>query len=144
MSSDGCWAIGSSATAAAMCSWCGSAANDISIDMWSTSTFNSGQTYPLNSWVCAAWTKTAGAMTRANCAIFVNGTKYTGTQLTILRAESTAPNINTAGIIVGSIDKTTINYNSAIDVGCISFYSRVLTDAEVDQNFQAHRDRYGI
>lgn len=144
ISNEGSWAVGSNVTRGGICNWCGNAANDISIDMWGTSTFNSGQTYPLNSWVCAAWTKTAGAMTRANCAIFVNGIKYTGSQLTVQRGESTAPNINNAGIFVGSIDKVSTSYNPAIDIGCIFFYSRVLSDFEILQNFNALRGRYGL
>jgi hypothetical protein len=140
----GSWAIGSNATAQGICNWCGSATNGITIDMWGTSTFDSGQTYPLNTWVCVSWTKTAGLMTRANCAIFVNGVKYTGTQLSIQRAEGGSPNINNLGIFLGSIDSVSTNYNTPMDISNFFVYNRVLSDAEIIQNFNALRGRFGI
>ncbi len=60
-SSKGCWGIGGDIAAAGICSWNNTATSQITIDLWGTSTFTTGQTYPENEWCFAAWTKTAGA-----------------------------------------------------------------------------------
>jgi hypothetical protein len=151
-SSKGFWGIGGSnagGTGQGICNWNSGNTNEITIDTWGESTFTTGQTYPLNTWVGVAWRKIAGPMTRANCIISIfNGTSmtnYTSTALTVLRAESSInPVINSiGGITLGSISVDT-GYCSPVNIANHCIYNRILTDAEVSQNFQATKTRFGL
>jgi hypothetical protein len=148
----GFWGIGGSnagGTGQGICNWNSGNTNEITIDTWSESTFTTGQTYPLNTWVGVAWRKIAGPMTRANCIISIfNGTSmtnYTSTALTVLRAESSInPVINSiGGITLGSISVDT-GYCSPVNIANHCIYNRILTDAEISQNFQATKTRFGL
>jgi hypothetical protein len=137
----GIWGFGGNTTNEGINSWWSSNADEITIDTWNRATFTSGQKYPLNEWVFVTWQKTAGAMTRANCIIWKNTTSYTGTDLTVLRAESTAPNINNNGICLGKISAA---YGGAVNFAYANtlIYNRVLTAAEVIQNYNAQKSRF--
>ncbi len=139
----GIWGIGGNAVNQGINSWWYLNTNEITIDTWSRATFTSGQTYPLNEWVFVTWQKTAGAMTRANCTIWKNTTSYTGTDLTVLRSESTAPAINNSGISLGTIHSaygTKVNFAYATTL----IYDKVLTSEEVIQNYNATKGRFGL
>ncbi len=139
----GIWGIGGNSGNEGINSWWYLNTNEITIDTWGRATFTSGQTYPLNEWVFVTWQKTAGAMTRANCTIWKNTTSYTGTDLTVLRPESTAPAINNGGISLGAIHSTYVNkVNFAYATTII--YDRVLTASEVIQNYNATKGRFGL
>lgn len=150
-STKGFWGIGGSdagGTGQGICNWNFNNTNEITIDSWGQSTFTTGQTYPLNTWIGVAWRKVAGPMTRANCTISIfNGTmtNYTAGALTVLRAEAgTNLAINSiGGITLGSISVNT-GYCSPVNVSDHYIYNRVLSDDEVLQNFNALRGRYGI
>ena len=88
-------------------------------------------------------------MTRANCILSIfNGssvTNYTSTALTILRSEA-ATNLainSIGGITLGSISVDT-GYCSPVNIASHCIYNRVLTDAEIMQNFQADKTRFGL
>jgi hypothetical protein len=124
-------------------SWWSSNANEITIDTWGQATFTTGTTYPLNEWVFVAWQKIAGAMTRANCILWRNLVSYTGTQLTILRPENVAPNIGNNGVNIARISQT-YSTPTPIQVGKFWIYNRVLTSAEITQNYNATKARFGL
>lgn len=151
-SSKGFWGIGGSnagGTRQGICNWNSGNTNEITIDSWSESTFTTGQTYPLNTWIGVAWRKIAGPTTRANCIISIfdgtNITHYTSTALTVLRAESaTNLNINSiGGITLGSISVDT-GYCSPVNIANHCIYNRLLSDAEILLNFQATKTRFGL
>ena len=151
-SGKGFWGIGGSnagGTGQGICNWNSGNTNEITIDTWGESTFTTGQTYPSNTWVGVAWRKIAGPMTRANCIISIfNGTSmtnYTSTALTVLRAESSVnPVINSmGGITLGSISVDT-GYCAPVNIASHCIYNRILTDAEISQNFQAMKTRFGL
>ena len=148
----GFWGIGGSnagGTRQGICNWNYGNTNEIAIDSWSESTFTTGQTYPLNTWIGVAWRKIAGPTTRANCIISIfdgtNITHYTSTALTVLRAESaTNLNINSiGGITLGSISVDT-GYCSPVNIANHCIYNRLLSDAEILLNFQATKTRFGL
>ena len=148
----GFWGIGGSnagGTRQGICNWNSGNTNEITIDSWGESTFTTGQTYPLNTWIGVAWRKIAGPTTRANCIISIfdgtNITHYTSTALTVLRAESaTNLNINSiGGITLGSISVDT-GYCSPINIANHCIYNRLLSDAEIMQNFQTTKTRFGL
>jgi len=151
-SNKGFWGIGGSnagGTGQGICNWNFSNTNEITIDTWGQSTFTTGQTYPLNTWVGVAWRKISGPMTRANCIVSIfNGnsvTNYTSTALTVLRSEaSTNPVINSiGGITLGSISVDT-TYCAPVNIASHYIYNRLLTDAEILQNFQADKTKFGL
>jgi len=139
----GIWGFGGNVTNQGINSWWQNNANEITIDTWGQATFTSGQTYPLNEWVFVTWQKIAGAMTRANCILWKNTTSYTGTDLTILRPENVAPNINNNGVVLGRISfsyNVPVNFQYATTI----IYNRVLTASEVLQNYNAQKSRFGL
>ena len=148
----GFWGIGGSnvgGTGQGINNWNNANTNEIAIDSWGQSTFTTGQTYPLNTWIGVAWRKIAGPMTRANCIISIfNGTTlthYTSTSLSVLRGEAGSNLVinSIGGLTIGSISIDT-GYCSPVNIGSHCIYDRVLTDAEIQQNFNALRGRFGI
>jgi hypothetical protein len=139
----GTWGIGGNVTNQGINSWWSNNNNQITIDTWGQATFTTGVDYPLNQWVYVTWQKIAGPMTRSNCIIWRNLDMYTGSQLTILRSENVAPNINNNGVTVARIS-TTYNVPVNIKVNNFTVYNRILSAQEVQQNFEATRGRYGI
>lgn len=130
-SSKGCWGIGGDVSGQGICAWNSNYTSQIAIDLWGTTTFSSGQSYPLNEWCFAAWTKTAGAFSRANIAMWRNTVKYTGSDLNVIRgSESATVNLNNNGLTLGAINDAT-TYVCPIEIGFILFYDRVLTDTEI-------------
>ena len=139
----GIWGFGGDITNQGINSWWYNNANEITIDTWGQATFTTGVTYPLNEWVFVTWQKIAGLMTRANCILWRNLVSYTGNQLTILRAENVAPNINNSGFSFARISPTyNVPVNFAISNTVI--YNRILTPAEILQNYNATKSRYNL
>jgi len=137
----GCWGIGGDTNNQGVCSWNSNNTSEITIDLWGASTFTSGQTYPADEWCFATWTKAAGVFSRANIAIWKNTTKYTGSDLSIIRGnESQVVNLNNNGLSVGSINDSN-TYPCPIEIGFIIFYDRVLTDTEILKNFNFAKSR---
>jgi hypothetical protein len=139
----GTWGIGGNVVNQGINSWWSNNANEITIDTWGQATFTTGQTYPLNEWAYITWQKISGDMTRNNCIIWKNLTSYTGSQLTIIRAENVAPNLNNNGVTLGRISTT---YNVPVNIAISDFkiYNRVLSAQEIRQNYNALKGRYGL
>ena len=137
----GAWGIGGNVTNEGICAWNQSNTNEITIDVWSSGTFTSGVEYTLNDWTFVTWQKIAGDMTRANCILWKNLTSYTGNALTILRSETGVPNINTQGVCIGRIHSS---YDPPLPLQVAHFmvYDRVLTAAEVTQNYNATKTNF--
>ena len=137
----GIWGFGGDITNQGINSWWYDNANEITIDTWGQATFTTGVTYPLNEWVFVTWQKIAGPMTRANCILWRNLVSYTGNQLTILRAENVAPNVNNLGFSFARISPT---YSAPVNfaISNIVIYNRILTPAEILQNYNAIKSRF--
>jgi hypothetical protein len=139
----GTWGFGGNTINQGINSWWFNNNNQITIDTWGQATFTTGVEYPLQQWVYATWQKVAGPMTRANCILWRNLDSYTGNQLTILRSENVAPNINNNGVTIGRIS-TTYNVPVNIRVSSFSVYNRVLSAQEILQNYNATKTRFGL
>jgi hypothetical protein len=139
----GTWGFGGNVTNQGINSWWFNNNNEIAIDTWGQATFTTGVSYPLQQWVYVTWQKIAGAMTRSNCILWRNLTSYTGNQLTILRNENVAPNINNNGITLARISTT---YNVPVNIRISNFkvYNRILSPDEILQNYNATKSRYGL
>jgi hypothetical protein len=139
----GTWGFGGNVTNQGINSWWSNNNNEITIDTWGQATFTTGVSYPLQQWVYVTWQKIAGAMTRSNCILWRNLTSYTDNQLTILRNENVAPNINNNGITLARISTT---YNVPVNIRISNFkvYNRILSATEILQNYNATKGRYGL
>jgi hypothetical protein len=141
---DGFWGIGGAIPLQGICSWNYILYNEIGIDLWGTSTYGTGQTYSDTEWKHIVWTYNGTSFTTSNISIFVNGTKYTGGNLITRRGGSGTPNINTAGIVLGKIHSGTNNYNANGNIANFKVYNRVLSDNEVQQNYNAYKNRFNL
>lgn len=139
----GLWGFGGNVTNQGINSWWSNNNNQITIDTWGQATFTTSVDLPLQQWVYVTWQKIAGPMTRNNCILWRNLDSYTGNQLTILRSENNAPNINNNGVTIGRISKT-YNVPVNIRVGQFLVYDRILSSNEITQNFNTTKRRYGL
>ena len=118
-----------------------SVTNKIGWDLWGQTTFHTGQDYPLNQWVNVCWVKNTTSFTTSTLKVYINGVEFPLT--TTVRNNSSTVNI-TSGLAVGRITDTVNSYHAPGQVSVTSVYNRALSAAEVQQNFQALRGRYGI
>jgi hypothetical protein len=137
------WGIGGDASQGGINSYNGGA-NLISIDLWGTSTYSTGQTYSLTDWKHAVWTYNGGGFTTSNIIIYINTVPYTGANLTVNRGGSGTPNINTNGIVLARAGTVENNYYSKVTIANFKIYSRVLSADEVLQNYNATKTRFGL
>jgi hypothetical protein len=95
------------------------------------------EVYPLNEWIMMAYTHDG-----SNGRLYVNG-KNT---LTVAGSASVLDDINI--ITIGAIsDANTYQHNQYYmdaEISTAMIYTRALSAAEIQQNFNAHRTRYGI
>jgi len=148
MSNGGIWGIGEGIQAGINGYVFASSPNKISIDLWGTATFHTGVDYPLNKHVHVTWVKTTTGFSTSTIVIYVNGVAYTGSDLTVMRGTSHTPNLNTSttgqGIVIGRVGATTNSYYAQGEVPIFKLYNRALTAAEVLQNFNATKSRFGL
>jgi hypothetical protein len=118
-----------------------SVSNKIGWDLWGQTTFHTGQDYPLDQWVNVCWVKTGVTFTTSTLKIYINGVDFPLT--TTVRNNSSVVNLRTS-LTVGRLTDNTNLYYAPGDVGVTQIFSRALSAAEVNQNFQALRGRYGV
>lgn len=141
---DGLWGIGGGISLQGINSYNTGLTNEISVDLWGTSTYGTGQTYSDTEWKHIVWTYNGNGFTTSNVSIFVNGTKYTGGSLITRRGGSGTPNINTDGIVLGKLHSGTNNYNANGSIANFKIYNRVLSDNEVQQNYNSYKNRFNL
>ena len=118
-----------------------SVANKIGWDLWGQTTFHTGVDYPLNQWVNVCWVKTSTSFTTSTLKIYINGVD---TPLsTTIRNNSSLVNV-ISGITLGRLSDSTALYYAPGNISNTQIYNRVISAAEVLQNFNALRGRYGI
>jgi len=117
------------------------AANKIGLDLWGQSTFHTGQDYPLNQWVNVCWVKTALTFTLSTLKIYINGVEFPLT--TTIRNASSVVNLS-SGFQLGRLALRDAQYHAPGIIDIATVYNRALTAAEISQNFNAMRSRYGI
>ena len=103
-------------------------------DTAATYDFNSGLTVPDNTWCM--------------CALTVNSTTamfYLGTSTGITTATNTTTHGSTtlANLVIGA-DPTIVTRDMSGSLSLAMLYNRALTEAEIQQNYNAARGRYGI
>lgn len=118
--------------------------NQVSIDLWGASTYTTGQTYSLTEWKHVVWTYNGGGFTTSNIIIYINTIPYTGVNLITNRGGSGTPNINSTGIVLARAGTLDTNYYSPISIANFKIYSRVLSQQEITQNYNALKSRFGL
>ena len=101
----------------------------VSNNQWMTRAFTSASQWSSEQWFCIGVSH--------NNTAFRN---YTNGQLIATQTQT----LDVTGY--GDIDRITLNGNNdnTVRMGPVLLYDRVLTDAEFEQNFNAHRGRFGI
>lgn len=142
----GPWGIGGNSTLGGINCWNSNQSNHIAVDLWGTTTYTTGQLYPLNQPVHIIWIYRGTSFVDTNLSIFINGVEYTGTSLTNLRGTSATPNLNTStqGISLGRINVNQNQYFAPMAIYNFKVYNRALSSGEVLQNFNSIRARFGL
>lgn len=139
------WGIGGQIGLQGINSYSLSGSNLISIDLWGSATFQAPVSHDLNSWNFCAWVYRGTTFNRTNVSLYKNNTEYTGAVLSVARgSETNTPNINSTGIVIARAGTTDTGYCAPAKISSINFYNRALSSAEITQNFNALRGRYGI
>ena len=139
------WGIGGQTSSQGINSYAFLGADDqISIDLWGTSTYTTGQTYSLTEWQHIVWTYSGPTFTTSNIVIYINTIPYTGANLTVSRGGSGTPNINTSGVVLARAGTVDTSYNYPVNIANFKIYSRILTQSEIIQNYNATKGRFGL
>jgi len=126
-------------------SYCWSFDNTIGIDLYGNTTFNTFETYSLTEWKHIIWTYNGSTFTNTNVIIYINGVPYTGSSLSVIRGGGgTIPNVVGNSLALGRVSSNENQYYGKPIIGNFQMYNRVLSQAEVLQNFNAQRNRFGI
>ena len=96
----------------------------------------SSQSLVINQWYYVGFVR-SGSTGNWNLNIYINGTSDSNT------TTSVNPNATNAGTAIGRAGDYTSQYFSG-RISNVQFYNRALSAAEVSQNFNALRGRYGI
>lgn len=115
-----------------ICSLSGTSPANLRLDTYAISGFNAvlSSCVTLNTWQQVVWAFSAGSVT-----FYVNGSSV-GT------SSITSPSAYTGSDYIGNNSGATNTFNGSISL--VRLYRNTLTAAEVLQNFNAHRSRYGI
>jgi len=116
-------------------------AHKIGWDLWGLTTFHTGVDYPLDEWVNVCWVKHSTTFTTSTLKIYINGVEAPIT--TTVRDGGSAVSL-VSGFSVGRISVNNATYLGTGEVPLCQVYNRALTAAEVAQNFNTHRGRFGI
>jgi hypothetical protein len=90
------------------------------------------------NWTTTTWNMIGMTYDGTNCGII-----YGGEFMSIAHTTAYAPS-NPTTLYIGAENSTGNGFNWLGDVGMTMFYNKVLSAAEVKQNFDAHKGRYGL
>jgi hypothetical protein len=136
------WGIGNAGSNINTYNW--SYDNTIGIDLYGNTTFNTFQTYSLTEWKYIIWTYNGSTFTTSNVIIYINGVAYTGNDLTVIRSSGATPNIVGSSLALGRVSAGASQYYGKPVIGSFQMYNRVLSQAEITQNYNAQKARYGL
>jgi len=137
------WGIGGGSSTTGINSWNSGNTNQITIDLWGTTTYTTNQTYSLTEWKHVVWVYSGPSFTTSNIIIYINSIPYTGANLTSLRGSTGTPAI-AGGVVIGRADVISNQYYGKPTISNFLIYNRALTSQEIQQNFNATRTRFGI
>lgn len=142
--SAGFWGIGGSGQGNSIQGWTPTT-NLIHLDVYDSTRLATSQYYPEGQFVHIVWTKSGAGTETTNVKCYINGVEASLTKnRNATRTNQLNTSTNGVGICLGRIVADEANYHAPVDIGSFKIYNRALTAAEVQQNFQALRGRFGI
>ena len=135
------WGIGSPGSNINSYNW--SITNSIGIDLYGNTTYNTNQTYSATEWKNIIWTYNGSGFNRSNIIIYINGVAYTGDALQVMRDSGAVPSVSNGPLTLGGVSTTDNQYYGKPIIGSFTAYNRVLSPAEIMQNFYAQGPRFG-
>ena len=119
--------------------------NRIHMDLWDSSRVDSQVDYPLNTYVHVVWSKTGTGISPSTVSCYVNGVLASSVSG---RGQTSGPNYGTStagnGIAIGRIAGNYDGYYGQMRMGVFRAYNRGLSEAEVLQNYNAQKVRFGL
>jgi len=138
------WGMGSSGQGLAVQGWTPTD-NRIHMDLWDSSRVDSQVDYPLNTYVHVVWSKTGTGISPSTVSCYVNGVLANSVSG---RGQTTGPIYPTStpgnGIAIGRISGAYDGYYGQMKMGVFRAYNRGLSAAEVLQNYNAQKVRFGL
>jgi len=138
------WGIGGFGQGNAVGGWTPTA-NLIHLDFYDSTRLATSEYYPEGEFVHIVWTKDGAGAEITNVKCYINGSETT---LTKNRNQTRTNQFNTStsgiGICLGRLNANSTNFHAPIDIGSFKVYTKVLTNQEIKQNFEALRGRFGI
>jgi hypothetical protein len=147
--SAGFWGIGGTGQGNSVQGWT-PIANLIHLDVYdstrlSPDTGASISYYPEGQFVHVSWTKNGPGHETSNVKLYINGVERSLTKTRdATRTNQFNTSTNGVGVCLGRINADAANFHAPIDVGAFKVYSSALSAAQVAQNFNALRERYGL
>jgi len=136
------WGIGAAGSNINSYNW--SYDNSIGIDLYGNTTFNTLETYSLTEWKHIVWTYNGNGFTTSNVIIYINGVPYTGAGLTVIRNSGATPNVVGNILTLGRVSYNENGYYGKPIISNFQVYNRVLSSTEIQQNFNAYRNRFNL
>ena len=149
LGNSGFWGIGGDGTGKGINSYVFSShPNKVTIDLWGTATFRTDIDYPLNEYIHVVWVKKEPGFSTSTIIIYINGVAYTGDDFTVIRGSSHTPDLNTStsgkGLVLGRVGPATTLYHGSVELPFIKFYNDVLSAEQIQDHFNAVRNRFEI
>jgi len=140
--SNGFWGIGGVNQGNGISGWTPTT-NLINLDVYDSTRLATSVYYPENEWIHICWTKNGAGTETTNVKCYINGVS---TSLTKTRNATRTNQFNTSttGVCLGRISANSSNFYSPIDIATYKIYDRALTAAEVLQNYNAIKNRFGL
>jgi hypothetical protein len=138
------WGIGGTGQGNGVGGWTPTA-NLINLDFYDSTRLASTEYYPEGQFVHIVWTKNGAGAETSNVKCYVNGVERVLTKTRIAtRTNQFNTSTNGVGIVLGRLNGNAGDFHAPVDVASFKVYNRALSAAEVSQNFNALRGRYGI
>ena len=119
--------------------------NLINLDFYDSTRLASTEYYPEGQFVHIAWTKNGAGAETSNVKCYVNGIERALTKTRdATRTNQFNTSTNGVGIVLGRLNGNSGNFHAPVDVASFKVYTRALSAAEVSQNYNALRGRYGL
>ena len=138
------WGIGGTGQGNGVGGWTPTT-NLINLDFYDSTRLASTEYYPEGQFVHIAWTKNGAGAETSNVKCYVNGIERALTKTRdATRTNQFNTSTNGVGIVLGRLNGNSGNFHAPVDVASFKVYTRALSAAEVSQNFNALRGRFGI
>ena len=138
------WGIGGTGQGNGVGGWTPTT-NLINLDFYDSTRLASTEFYPEGQFVHIVWTKNGAGAETSNVKCYVNGIERV---LTKTRSATRTNQFNTStngvGVVLGRLNANAGDFHAPVDVASFKVYNRALTAAEISQNYNATKSRFGL